>query len=173
MASVRGIGVAVITRIWGGWSFLVQSRARCSTPKRCCSSMTTKPRFENCTRSSIRACVPMRMSTSPEAMPSREALRSLAFEAPVRMATFTSIPSSILLTVVKCWRARISVGAIMQAWKPLSTASSIDISATRVLPLPTSPCSRRFIWNPVTVSLRISLMTRFCAPVSGKGSFSS
>ena len=32
MASVRGIGVAVITRMCGGCSFLVQSRARCSTP---------------------------------------------------------------------------------------------------------------------------------------------
>ena len=38
--------------------------------------------------------------------------------------------------------------------------------------LPTSPCSSRFIWQPVTVSCRISLTTRFCAPVSGKGSFS-
>jgi hypothetical protein len=39
------------------------------------------------------------MSTSPEAMPSSEARRSLAFEAPVSTATFTSIPSSILQTV--------------------------------------------------------------------------
>ena len=116
MASVRGIGVAVITRMCGGCSFFVQSRARCSTPKRCCSSITTNPRLANCTRSSIRACVPIRMCTSPEAIPSSASRRSLAFEAPVRMATFTPMPSSIRVMVAKCWRARISVGAIMQAW---------------------------------------------------------
>ena len=88
------------------------------------------------------------------------------------MDTRTGSPSSMRVTVAKCWRARISVGAIMQAWKPLSTASSIDISATIVLPLPTSPCSSRFIWQPVTVSLRISRITRFWAPVRGKGTFS-
>ena len=70
MASVRGIGVAVITRIWGGCAFLVQSRARCSTPKRCCSSITTNPRSANRTRSSISACVPISMFTLPEAIPS-------------------------------------------------------------------------------------------------------
>ncbi len=57
----------------------------------------------------------------------------------------------------------------MQAWNPLSTANNIDIRATIVLPLPTSPCNSRFIWNPDTVSFRISRMTRFWAPVSGKG----
>ena len=92
------------------------------------------------------------MFTLPEAIPSSASRRSRAFEAPVRIAVVTSVPASIRRIVAKCWRARISVGAIMQAWNPLSTASSIDISATRVLPLPTSPCSSRFIWNPVTVS---------------------
>ena len=45
--------------------------------------------------------------------------------------------------VAKCWRARISVGASSAAWPPASTAFSIASSATTVLPLPTSPCSRR------------------------------
>ena len=57
--------------------------------------MTTNPRLANRTRSSISAWVPIRMSTSPEAMPSRAVRRSLAFDAPVRIAIRTSIPSSI------------------------------------------------------------------------------
>ncbi len=45
MAAVRGIGVAVITRTSGTRSPWPASRraARCSTPNRCCSSMTTTP----------------------------------------------------------------------------------------------------------------------------------
>ncbi len=43
----------------------------------------------------------------------------------------------------KCWRARISVGAISAAWPPASTALAMASSATTVLPEPTSPCSRR------------------------------
>ena len=45
----------------------------------------------------------------------------------------------------RCWRARISVGAISAAWPPASTAASMARSATSVLPEPTSPCSSRFI----------------------------
>ncbi len=50
MAAVRGMGVAVITRRSGSWPRpssprpLARSAARCSTPKRCCSSMTATPR---------------------------------------------------------------------------------------------------------------------------------
>ena len=45
--------------------------------------------------------------------------------------------------VAKCWRARISVGAISAAWPPASTARAMASSATTVLPEPTSPCSSR------------------------------
>ena len=45
MAAVRGIGVAVITSTSGTAPPPALSRraARCSTPKRCCSSITTTP----------------------------------------------------------------------------------------------------------------------------------
>ncbi len=43
----------------------------------------------------------------------------------------------------KCWRARISVGAISTACLPASTTSAMASSATSVLPEPTSPCSSR------------------------------
>ncbi len=42
--SVRGIGVAVMTRRCGGRSAFACSIIRCATPKRCCSSTTTSPR---------------------------------------------------------------------------------------------------------------------------------
>ncbi len=43
IATVRGIGVAVITSTCGGCPALPVSAARCSTPNRCCSSTTTRP----------------------------------------------------------------------------------------------------------------------------------
>ena len=48
IASVRGIGVAVITRTSGVTPFCT-SPSRCSTPKRCCSSMMARPSFLNST----------------------------------------------------------------------------------------------------------------------------
>ncbi len=39
-----------------------------------------------------------------------------------------------------------SVGAIKQLWNPLSRQQHGHEGATSVLPLPTSPCSSRFIW---------------------------
>ena len=46
---------------------------------------------------------------------------------------------------MKCCSARISVGAMKATWNPFSIATSAAISATIVLPDPTSPCSSRFI----------------------------
>ena len=55
IATVRGIGVAVITSRCGGLRPLPSARSRsasrCSTPNRCCSSTTTRPRSANCTPS--------------------------------------------------------------------------------------------------------------------------
>ena len=42
--AVLGIGVAVITNRCGGLTAFAFSASRCSTPKRCCSSTTIKPR---------------------------------------------------------------------------------------------------------------------------------
>ena len=50
---------------------LPRSAARCSTPKRCCSSITTTPRALNATCSVSRAWVPTRMSTVPSDRPRR------------------------------------------------------------------------------------------------------
>ena len=66
MASVRGIGVAVsVSTSTSARSAL--SRSLWRTPKRCSSSMITRPRFLNLTRSCSSLCVPMTMSISPSA----------------------------------------------------------------------------------------------------------
>ena len=67
-ASVRGIGVAVITRR-SGCSPLPLSRARCSTPNRCCSSTTTRPSRRNSTPSWTSAWVPTTHAVLPAAEP--------------------------------------------------------------------------------------------------------
>ena len=58
MATVRGIGVAVMTSTCGGRLPLARSASRCSTPKRCCSSTTTRPRSAKSTPSCSSAWVP-------------------------------------------------------------------------------------------------------------------
>ena len=54
-AKVRGIGVAVMVKTCGGNLPLRRNASRCSTPKRCCSSTTIRPRSKNDTASAIRA----------------------------------------------------------------------------------------------------------------------
>ena len=68
-----------------------------------------------------------------------------------------------------CCSARISVGAISAVCKPFSIAAIIAITATMVLPLPTSPCSRRFIGAVDFMSLKICSVTFRCACVNLKG----
>ena len=83
-------------------------------------------------------------------------------ERAVHGKTFQKSPEA----VSACCSARISVGAMRTAWPPFSTAKSIAESATIVLPLPTSPCSSRFIGSGFIKSSKISRMTRFCGAVN-------
>ena len=71
------------------------------------------------------------------------ASRALPLSRPVSTASRTPAASQSGASVLACCRARISVGAISAACAPASTATSIAISATMVLPEPTSPCSSR------------------------------
>ena len=87
MATERGMGVAVITSVWGWCSDFAASAARCSTPKRCCSSTTTKPRSANPTSSDNSAWVPMTIPASPDATVSRARRRLAAVRPPVSSAT--------------------------------------------------------------------------------------
>ncbi len=71
--------------------------------------------------------------------------------------------------VSRCWRARISVGAISTDWPPARAASIIASMATTVFPEPTSPWISRVIRSPEARSPPISESARRWAPVSANG----
>jgi len=181
IATVRGIGVAVITSVCGvAPSTLARRASRCSTPKRCCSSTTTRPSSANCTCSWIRAWVPTTMPASPEAARSRLLRRSAADWLPVSSASRLpslappSMPASasgpsIALIDRWSWTASTSVGANSAAWPPPSMTLSIASNATTVLPEPTSPCSSRCIGRVRPRSCVISSSTCCWPGVSSKG----
>ena len=75
--SVRGIGVAVMCSTCGAIPStpFESSALRCSTPKRCCSSTTQRPRRANFTVGSIRAWVPTIRPSSPVARRSSASFR--------------------------------------------------------------------------------------------------
>ena len=70
-------------------------------------------------------------------------MRSPPRSRPVRMATRMPAASASGAMVLRCWRARISVGAMKAACRPASITAAAASSATTVLPEPTSPCSSR------------------------------
>ena len=72
-------------------------------------------------------------------------------------------------TPAACCSASTSVGAISAPWCPPCTAASSALTATSVLPAPTSPCSRRCIGCGPARSASISAIARRCAPVSSNG----
>ena len=79
MCSVRGIGVAVIVST-STVERSALSRSFTSTPNRCSSSITSRPRFANRTSGDARRCVPMRISTWPSAARSTISRCSLAVQ---------------------------------------------------------------------------------------------
>ena len=146
--------------------------ARCSTPKRCCSSTTATARSANSTSRWMSACVPTAIPTSPEATSWWTARRSRAVRLDVSSATRT--PSSVqsCSTVRKCCSASVSVGAISAPCRPASTARSSVCSATAVLPEPTSPWRSRCMGVVRPRSASISAIACSCASVSVNGSAS-
>ena len=95
---------------------------------------------------------------------------SAADRPPCSQAIGTPSGASHSLNLRRCCSARISVGAITAAWQPASIAARQAMAATMVLPLPTSPCSRRCIGCGCARSRRICAMARPCARVSRNGS---
>ena len=166
-----------MTRTCGGVPALSVSAARCSTPNRCCSSTTTRPRSKNLTCSSSSACVPITMPDSPMASRDSGSVRWALVIEPVSSSTpappiippSASSPSMAVIERWCCW-ASTSVGARSAAWPPESTTRSIARSATRVLPEPTSPWSRRFIGCGWARSCSIWAPTSRCPWVSSNGS---
>ena len=189
MATVRGMGVAVMTSRWGvsrlpvaGSTASARSRraSRWATPKRCCSSTTTSPRRGIWTVSDSRACVPTTMTGSPAASSARIRRRPEAGVEPVSRWTRVarSAPPSMPAPArgprsepseAWCWAARTSVGASRAAWPPPPTTCSMARRATSVLPEPTSPWRRRCMGTVESSAAASSEPTRLCPAVSAKG----
>ena len=180
IATVRGIGVAVITNKWGGNSAFALSASLCSTPKRCCSSTTINPKSENATLWPKRACVPTIIPACPFEARVSDSFRATADCEPVISAICVacSDPPSIppcasgpksFSRVRICWPASTSVGAKMAACPPLSITASAARIATTVFPEPTSPCKRRCIGCDADISLSISAITSRWPAVNVKG----
>ena len=77
MFSVRGMGVAERVRA-STWRLISLSRSLWVTPKRCSSSMMSRPRSWNCTLFCSSLWVPMSTSTAPRLRASRMRFCSLA-----------------------------------------------------------------------------------------------
>ena len=88
MCSVRGMGVAVSVSTSTSRRSCFR-RSLCATPKRCSSSMTTRPRFLNSTSRCTRRCVPMQMSTLPLASPAMISRCSLSVRKRESISTLT------------------------------------------------------------------------------------
>ena len=85
-ARLRGIGVAVITRMSGARPFPPNSM-RWRTPNRCCSSITASRRSWKVTSDWNSAWVPTRIAISPEASASSFAARAWPLSRPVSSAS--------------------------------------------------------------------------------------
>ena len=99
-------------------------------------------------------------AASPAASAISLSARTAPLSRPVSRIPRTPAASSGPLNVSKCWRPRISVGAIRADCRPLSAASAMASMATAVLPLPTSPCTSRVIRSPLARSPPISATVR-------------
>ena len=150
IATVRGIGVAVITNKCAGVCALLLSASRCSTPNRCCSSTTINPRSLKTIDSPNNAWVPITIPAAPFAANASASFRAaalcdpvirvtcVAFSSPPNIPPWAKSPKSFVI-VRRCCAAKTSVGARSAAWPPLSITVSIARSATIVFPDPTSP----------------------------------
>ena len=101
---------------------------------------------------------------------SRALLLSFAERLPERNVTLRPSGESQPLKVFACCSARSSVGAMRATWHPADIALMAALAATRVLPEPTSPWTRRIIGWAFLRSAAISPETLSCALVGVKGS---
>jgi len=126
------------------------------------------------------ACVPTTMSTLASAKPSRITWRSRALHAPAQQldrkrplaAEHALVVDTETLEVLAQRRQMLfgeySVGAMSAPCRPPSIAARSVVSATTVLPEPTSPCKSRCMGSGDAMSAAMSASTRRCALVSAK-----
>ena len=153
--SVRGIGVAerVSTSTRGNFCF---SFSFCATPKRCSSSIISRPRSRNLISLPIMRCVPIRKSTLPFSSPF---ITSFCFAADTNLESISILTgnASILdFAVLKCCIASTVVGTSSAHCLPSVMHLNAARSATSVFPKPTSPHKRRSMGTERSISRLIS-----------------
>ena len=133
ISSVRGIGVAdMVSTSTSVRSFF--SCSLCSTPKRCSSSTTTRPRSLNRTSPDSSRWVPITTSTLPLGQPSIVAFASLSVWNRDSGFTITGNAAYRSENVWKCcWTSRV-VGTSTATCLPSCTALNAARTAISVLP---------------------------------------
>ena len=114
------------------------------------------------------ACVPMTTSMYPFFKPVSNAFLWIPLSRPVIASTVSPSGSNNDFRLIKCCRAKISVGAIKAICDPDSAAYAQAIAATKVLPEPTSPCNNRVMRFGELISFFISSKTLYCELVGTK-----
>ncbi|CAB4335276.1 unannotated protein [freshwater metagenome] len=133
ISSVRGIGVAdiaktsTVVRIFFSDSF-------CSTPKRCSSSTTTKPKSLKTTSCDNKRWVPITTSTLPAASSVRISFDSLALLNRDSPATRNGNPAYLSANVFACCCTKSVVGTKTATCLPSCTALKAARIAISVLP---------------------------------------
>ena len=151
ISRVRGIGVAdiantsTVVRIFFSDSF-------CSTPNRCSSSTTTRPKSLNCTSCERMRCVPITTSTAPAARSARISLLSFAVLKRESPATLIGNPAKRSAKVFECCCTRSVVGTRTATCLPSCTALNAARIAISVFPYPTSPQMMRSIGYGLSIS---------------------
>ena len=148
-------------------SFFICSLSR--TPKRCSSSMMTKPNCLNCTSSCSSLCVPITMSMLPEASASRALLVSLPVLKRDSDSILNGQSAKRSRKLFKCCCTNSVVGAIIATCLPAFAATNAARMATSVLPKPTSPHTTRSIGCDARMSLITFSIAKPWSGVSSNG----
>ena len=173
MASVRGIGVAVMISWCGSRPACApfsESRSRCCTPKRCCSSTMTSARRANSMPSWNSACVPTTRRISPAAIAASALRRVRAGWPPDSSATGLAERGEPVAEVAPVLLGEQLGRRHERRLRTAARGARRGQAATTVLPQPTSPCSSRTIGTLPARSRSASPSTRACAAVSVNGS---
>ena len=165
---VRGMGVAVSVSICTSARRLF-SRSLCTTPKCCSSSTITMPSREKEMFFASKACVPMTISTAPDAKPSLVVAADAVPTKRDNSAISTGNPAKRSRKVLACWRASRVVGATTATCLPDMAAIKAARKPTSVLPKPTSPQIRRSIGRPLPKSSITASMASSWSSVSSNG----
>ncbi len=109
------------------------------TPNLCSSSIITSPRSLNFISFLSIACVPINISIAPFSASFNMRPISLCVLKRLTISTITGKSFILFLNVIKCCSAKIVVGTSIATCLLSITALKAALSATSVLPYPTSP----------------------------------